>query len=198
MADPNHDHEAHLVTRILDRIDRIDDDAARELYPLVYAELRDIAENLMRGERAAHTLEPTALANEACLKMLGADARRLGSSAHFLAVSAQAMRQILVDHARKRNAAKRGGPEPRQRLTMTGIPDSSGAATQLDVLALNEALERIEAMDRRVASVVELRFFGGLTIAETSRALGVSHATVEDDWSFARAWLRREIGDAFS
>jgi RNA polymerase sigma factor (TIGR02999 family) len=199
MPDPDQaapGNEDHLVTQILGRINRLDDTAARELYPLVYAQLRELAEALMRSERSGHTLQPTALANEVYIKMLGANASRLSSRTHFLAVAAQAMRQILVDSARKKNAAKRGGGAA-QRLTMTGIPDSKGAVPEVDILALNEALERIESKDRRVASVVELRFFAGLTIAETARVLGVSHSTVEDDWSFARAWLRRELGDRF-
>lgn len=160
----------------------------------IYNELRSIAAAYMRQERAEHTLQPTALVNEAYLKLAGSTDLAAGGRSRFIGFAARAMRQVLVDNARAKGAAKRGGDW--RRITMAGMPDASKPFGTIDTLALDDALTRLSAIDPRVASVVELRFFGGLTIAEAAEALEVSTATVESDWAFARAWLKREIGDA--
>ncbi|MHC5211233.1 MAG: ECF-type sigma factor [Planctomycetota bacterium] len=156
----------------------------------VYAALHEIAEREFRREPAGHTLQPTALVNEAWLRV----ADRPGgyeSRSHFLGVAAKAMRHVLVDHARRRRAAKRGGDAERVTL-LTGDGGEADAPT-LDVLDLDEALARLERTDERLACVVELKFFAGLTIEEVAEALGVSHMTVSTDWRRARVWLAREL-----
>jgi RNA polymerase sigma factor (TIGR02999 family) len=164
-----------------------------ELLPLVYDELRSVAAAYMRRERIGHTLQPTALANEAYLRLVDDTRIEWKGRAQFLAIAARAMRQILVEHARAHGAAKRGGGRGRVSLS-----DSSGvfAAPQVDVLDLDETLEALAAVDPRKAQVVELRFFAGLTTEETAEVLHLSTTTVEDDWFFARAWLRRRMGEA--
>ena len=192
MPTPDHEINTH-VTALLGRVRSIGDEAAGELLPLVYDELRALAALHMRRERDDHTLQATALVNEVYVKLTNDRDARFANRAHFFGVAANAMRRILVDHARKHNAEKRGGGRVRERLTLCGLPDANDPARELDIVGLHEALEKIESMDKRVASVVELRFFGGLTIAETAGVLGVSHSTVEDDWAFARAWLRKQM-----
>jgi RNA polymerase sigma factor (TIGR02999 family) len=165
--------------------------ALDKLMGLVHQELRRIARRYMRGERAGHTLESAALVNEAYLRLI--DVKRIDwqNRAHFFAVAAQSMRRILVDHARNRNYAKRGGVQ--QKLSLSEV-DRFANKPDVDLVALDEALKTLTAMNEQLGRIVELKFFGGLTIEEAAEVLGVSHATVERDWSIARAWLRREIG----
>lgn len=162
------------------------------LHELLYDRLRELAGIYMQRERADHTLQPTALVNEAYLKLIRTPDREGGDRARFLGVAARAMRQVLVDHARGRHTDKRGGGWT--RVTLTGIGTRSGTDEAIDTLALDAALKKLESSDERAARVVELRFFGGMTIPEAASLLGVSHTTVESDWAFARAWIRREIG----
>ena len=178
------------VTQLLERWSGGDRAALDELMPLVYDELRRLAGNYLRRERADHTLEPTALVNEAYLLLVGQRNTRWQNRAQFIGVAANMMRRILVSHARAHNAAKRGG----QHFTVSlGEADRFGERPDVDLLAVHEALERLAAIDTQQARVVELKFFGGLTIEETAEVLGVSHTTVETDWKMARAWLRREL-----
>ena len=180
------------VTRMLREWSAGDASAADRLLPLVYAELRRIAAGYLRRERTGHTLQPTALVNEAWLR-LGNQASPWQNRAHFLGVAAGAMRRVLVDHARRRQAQKRGGRELRVTLT-DGM--TAGAGNELDLVRLDEALERLAALDGRQARMVTMRFFAGLTVEETAAALGVSEKTVKRDWSAARAFLHRELGGA--
>ena len=162
-----------------------------ELFPLVYAQLRDLARQQMSGERAGHSLQPTALVHEAWLRLGGHDAARFEGRAHFFGAAAESMRRILVDHARSRNAQKRGGTE-RQRLPLDAVELAAADDPGL-VLALDEILGRLEAQDERLAKVVRLRFWAGLGEKEVAEMLGVSERTVRSDWQLARAWLAREL-----
>lgn len=156
-----------------------------------YEELRRLARYYLGGERAGHTLQPTALVHEAFLKLASGSRKDWRSETHFQAVAASAMRQILVDHARQRATRKRGG----DRVRVTLAPDvGSAGEPDLDVLALDEAMRELAALDDRKSRVVELRFFGGMTCSEAAETLGISPKTVEADWSFARAWLHSRIG----
>jgi RNA polymerase sigma factor (TIGR02999 family) len=162
-----------------------------DLVPVVYDELRGLAAAVMRDERRAHTLQPTALANEAYLRLLGATNVEWKGRAQFLAIAARAMRQILVDHARARAAAKRGGD--RVRVTLSDTSTGGLGTPELDLLDLDEALAELAASDPRKAQVVELRFFAGLTMKEVAELLEIGQTTAEDDWYFAKAWLRRRL-----
>ena len=179
------------VTQLLLAWGAGDQTAADRLLPAVYAELRRQAGRAMRRESPENTLQATALVNEAYLRLI--DQRRVlwRNRAHFFGVAAHLMRRILVDHARERHAAKRGGGL--RPLTLSGVAAPSAADEGVDVLALHEALERLAALDPGQARLVELRYYGGLTIEETAEALGVSPATVKREWAIARAWLRREL-----
>lgn len=166
-----------------------------ELLPVVYEELRGLAGRYLSGERPGHTLQPTALVHEAYLRLGEGGAGAWEGRTHFYAVAASAMKRVLIDHARKRNAAKRGGG---QALRITFV---DGLREPLDVdvdgiLELNQALAKLARLDARQAQIVELRFFGGLTVGDVADHLGVSKRTVEGDWTHARAWLRRELSDA--
>jgi RNA polymerase sigma factor (TIGR02999 family) len=161
-----------------------------ELFPLVYAELRRIAAREMRREKPGRTLQTTALVHEAYLRLLKDASLSFESRAHFLGVAARAMREILIEHARARSARKRGGGAVRLTLDDLVAPVSSPS---IDVLALDEALQRLARLDERHARVVELRYFGGLSVEETAAALELSPATVKRDWTLARAWLFREL-----
>jgi RNA polymerase sigma factor (TIGR02999 family) len=156
------------------------------MLPLVYDELRRIAAGYMRRERPGHTLQPTALVHEAFMRLI--DQRRVDwkNRAQFIGLAAMMMRRILANHARRRAAAKRDGGA--DRLTVT-VGSAEGQESTLDVVALHEALDRLAAIDSRKGQIVELKFFGGLTTAEIAEVMGLSTATVERDWSFARAWL---------
>jgi RNA polymerase sigma factor (TIGR02999 family) len=168
-----------------------DEGALERLLPVVYDELRRLAAAYLRREGRGHTLQPTALAHEAWLRMVDATRVDWRDRAQFLAIAARMMRHVLVDHARAKKAAKRGGG--RERVTMADAAAPSGPVA-LDVLDVDEALKELADLDSRKARVVELRFFGGLTEKEAAHALGVSATTVEDDWRFARAWLHRRLG----
>jgi RNA polymerase sigma factor (TIGR02999 family) len=171
-----------------------DAQAGERLLPMVYEELHRQAARAMRREDDAHTLQPTALVHEAYLRLV--DQRRVEwkNRAHFFGVAAQAMRRVLVDHARGRLAEKRGGAL--QRVTLGDAGSEASTDAGLEVLALHEALERLAQLDADQARLVELRYFGGLGIDETAEALGVSAATVKREWAVARAWLRRELEGA--
>jgi RNA polymerase sigma-70 factor (ECF subfamily) len=158
--------------------------------PLVYDELRRVAARYIGRERPGQTLQATALVNEAFVRLVHEKARGFQNRSHFIAIAALSMRQILVQRARARNAAKRGGAPKRVTLDDSLMPESGPS---LDVLALDEALTRLAAMDATQARVVELRYFGGLTIEETAEALHSSPATVKREWAMARAWLKREL-----
>lgn len=182
------------VTRILYAIEDGDAKAATELLPLVYDQLRRIAQQRMAGERADHSLDATALVHEAYLKLIGDDgeALRWANRAHFFAAAAEAMRRILVDHARAKGRLKRGG----RRATLTLNVAAVGVEEQAEeIVALDEVLRRLEKQDRRMARIVSLRFFAGLSVEETALALELSPRTVKRDWSTARAWLYREMRD---
>ena len=166
-----------------------DPDAIARVAAIVHDELRDLASRILAHERPGQTLRTTALVNEAYAKLAVAGASYEGRG-HFLNTAARAMRQILVDYARTRSALKRGGGK--RPLPLDDVVDRL-ETDRVDLIALDEALTRLEAIDARKARVVELRYFAGLTIDDTADALGVSHTTVENDWRFARSWLHREI-----
>ena len=165
--------------------------ALEKLMPLVYSELRRLASAYLRRERAGHTLQPTALVNEAYLKLVDQRNAKWQNRAHFFGISAQLMRRILVDHARQHQAVKRGG-SALQRVSITSA-ETLVKQPEVDLLALNEALDELAKMDPQQERIVELKFFGGLSIEEIAEVLGVGHATVERDWKMARAWLRRQL-----
>ena len=162
------------------------------LFPLVYAELRRIAQGQMKGAGAGHTLQPTALINEAYLKLAKLPEHSTWTRPHFLAVASLAMRQVLVNHARDRARLKRGGGAAGARITLDGVEEPGRMADE-DMVALGEALDRLVALDARKARVVEMRFFGGMSVEEIGQALDVGTATVKRDWAMARAWLVREL-----
>jgi RNA polymerase sigma-70 factor (ECF subfamily) len=167
--------------------------AAEELFPRLYGELREIADRLLRGEVVGHTLQPTALVHEAWFKLAGPNAPRPVDREHFLALSARAMRQVLVDHARRRRTLKRGGAA----VDLTIADDRLGFAIPLDdLIAVDDALSRLGTQNERLARVVDLRFFAGLSEEETARALGVTTRTIQRDWAKARAWLHAELDGA--
>ena len=177
------------VTRLLQAWSDGDAAALDELLPVVYRELHRQAQRYMRGQSPGHTLQATALVNEAYLRLAGTDPVDWKSRAHFFGVAAKAMRSILVDHARARRASKRGGgAEP---VTLAAA-DEAGAK-QVEVLELDETLQRLADLDPRKANLVELRWFGGLSIEEAAEVLDVSPATAKREWRTARAWLRREL-----
>ena len=185
---------APSVTQLLVNWSHGDKTALDKMLPLVYNELRRIALNHMRRERSSHTLQPTALVHEAYLRLVDQKGVTWQNSAQFFSIASGMMRRILVNHAKKRQAAKRGG-------SIIKVPlDVAGAAERGDVrlIALDEALEELAARDTRKGRIVELKFFGGLTTKEIAEVLEVSSATVENDWRLARAWLYREMSNGQS
>ena len=183
------------VTRLLLAWRGGDGSALERLMPLVYDDLRRIARAHLRRERRGHTLEPTALAHEAYLKILREPGIDWQSRAHFLAIAALEMRRILVGHARRRRAAKRGGAETLVPLGEEAGPSPAGSSLHpVDLVDLDDALAALSRRSVRQGRVVEMRFFGGLNLEETAEVLAVSPATVKLDWSLARAFLRRELG----
>jgi RNA polymerase sigma factor (TIGR02999 family) len=178
------------VTQLLVDWSNGDEGALRELLPLVYDELHRLAETYMRRERPGHTLQPTALVHEAYLRLVDQTRVRWRNRAHFIGVAAQLMRRVAVKHAERHRAAKRGGGALRMPFDEAALP---GTASEEDVIALDEALERLKQLDPRQSRIVELRFFGGLTGKEMTAVLGVSQATLDREWRAARAWLRREL-----
>ncbi len=182
------------VTQILQSAGREDPGAANQLLPLVYEELRRLAQKQMANERPGQTIQATALVHEAYLRLVGSPNLEWESRAHFYASAARAMRQILVDRARRRQAVKHGGDRRRVGLEPLEIACEDSAFVGAEQLvALDEALDGLERVDPRKARIVMLRYFAGLTIQETARALNLSRTTVKDEWQFARAWLFSEM-----
>ena len=180
------------ITHLLKEWSDGDQQALEELTPLVYEELRQQARRYLRKERPNHSLQATALINEAFLRLIDVTDVQWQNRAHFFAIAAKLMRRILVDHARRRDAEKRGGPQV--CLTLDERL-ATASESDVDVLAIDEALDKLAMIDEQQARVVELRFFSGLTVEETATALGISAKTVKRDWAVARAWLKREIGE---
>jgi RNA polymerase sigma factor (TIGR02999 family) len=178
------------ITQLLARLSANDEEARAKLLPIVYKELRRLAQQCMRRERPDHTLEPTALVHEAYLRLVQIEDLDWESRTHFFGIAAHLMRQVLVDHARAHLAAKRGG-----QVAKVSLDDKLVYSTEksTEVLALDEALVHLSAKDARLSQVVELHFFGGLTFDQIAQILSVSTKTVQRDWQLARAWLRAEI-----
>lgn len=178
------------ITELLQRWRGGDPRALEQLVPLVYRELRQLAQHLMLRERPEHTLEATALVHEAYLRLCGKDHPRWEDRAHFFAVAAQAMRRVLIDHARRLKFAKRGGGQAPLSLDETA---TLSASTAREFVALDDALNALEGVDPALRQIVELRFFGGLTIPDVAHYLGLSPATVKREWRTAKAWLYAEM-----
>jgi RNA polymerase sigma factor (TIGR02999 family) len=179
------------ATRLIEAIDKGDPHAARQLLPLVYDELRKLAVQRMAQEKPGQTLQATALVHEAYLRLTDNDESvHWNSRGHFFAAAAEAMRRILIDNARRKQSLKAGGDRER-----VDLPDVEPAveACGIDLLALDEAMERLDRKDRRKADLVKLRFFAGLSNEEAARVLGISSSTADNDWAYARAWLRLEM-----
>lgn len=180
------------ITSVLQAISQGNHEATDRLMPLVYDEMRDLAAQYMRQQPLGHTLRSTALVNEAYLKLCGQNHEDWRSRTHFFAAGAQAMRRILVDHARGKSRQKRGGELRRVEFDEDLLGTSQ---RDEDILALDEALTKLAELDPRQARIVEMRFFGGLTVQEVAEALGISRRTVELEWAMIRAWLRRELSE---
>jgi RNA polymerase sigma-70 factor, ECF subfamily len=180
------------VTRLLNALGA-HDAAVPGVLPLVYDELRRLAGHYLRRERHDHTLQPTALVHEAYMRLAAQDRVRWRNRAHFVGVAAQLMRRVLVDHARANQAAKRGGGD-----TRVPVDESSASSPEMsvDVFALDQALTRLATVDPRQARIVELRYFGGLTVEEVAELLEISPATIKREWQMARAWIHRELRPA--
>jgi RNA polymerase sigma-70 factor (ECF subfamily) len=178
------------ITQLLERWSQGDEEALDQLMPLVYAELHRLAGAYLRRERGDHTLQPTALVNEAYLKLVRQRNIHWQNRAQFFGVAAQLMRRILVDHARANYADKRGGDRVNVSLKNIG---AFGTQPTADILALHDVLNRLAEIDPDQSRIVELRFFGGLTIEEAAEVMEVSHSTVEREWKIAKAWLKREL-----
>jgi RNA polymerase sigma factor (TIGR02999 family) len=195
------------VTQLLAQWRDGDERAFAQLSALMYEELRELAQRHLRRERSNHTMQKTALVNEAFMRLVGQQAVDWQSRAHFIGLASKLMRRVLVDYARARLADKRGGgvgvlsldemaaPEPDEApdTTPTALQHLD-AHTQEEVSAIDQALQRLEQIDARQAQIVEMRYFGGLTVEQTAEAVGISEATVKREWTLARAWLRRELG----
>jgi len=179
------------VTMLLAEMNLGHRDALARLIPLVYRELRRLAGSYLRDERIGHTLQPTALVHEAFLRLAGQDRANWQNRAQFIGVAAQLMRRILVDYARRRAAGKRGGVAV--RLDADHFQASAGPQSLEVILAVDEVLGMLEQVDPQQARVVELRYFGGLSVEETAQALGISPRTVKGDWALAKAWLRNRL-----
>src|SRR5436190_6607706 len=191
--EPNEQPAAGDVTTLLQAWSDGDTQALDRLIPLVYDELHRMALRYLAGERSHMSLQATALVNEVCLRLLGWDQARWQNRDHFFGVSAQMMRRVLVDIARRRRADCRGGPAA-IHVSLDAV-DLPAPEADLDLVAVDAALEKLAAEDPRKAQVVELRFFGGLSMEQTAQTLGVSLRTAHSDWAFARAWLYRELTD---
>jgi RNA polymerase sigma factor (TIGR02999 family) len=177
------------VTRILENIEHGNRKAADELLPLVYEELRKLAAAKMTSQPADHTLQPTALVHEAWLRLAGAEARFEGRT-HFFAAAAEAMRHILVDHARRKSALRHGGDQQRVEFNEAGI---TAPNNDDQILAVNDALEKFAGQNKLGAELVKLRYFGGMTLAEAAQALSISDRTADNYWAYAKVWLVREM-----
>jgi RNA polymerase sigma factor (TIGR02999 family) len=177
------------VTGLLQRWVRGDDKALGDLVPVVYQELRRLAHHQLQSERADHTLQSTALVNEAFLRLLGSQPAELQNRGHFIAVASRLMRQILVDYARSRGASKRDAGCRIDIEALANLPVQGDA----QLVALDDALQELSRLDQRQSKIVEMKFFGGLSVPEISEVLGLSHSTVERDWATARVWLHRQM-----
>ena len=187
------DAQTHEVTQLLRRVDEQEAGAAEELMSLVYGQLRRVAQTRMSAERTGHSLEATDLVHEAYLRLTGPNGEQpsWANRAHFYHAAGEAMRRILIDHARKRGRKKRGGELKRAAsnvLDLAAAEDNSE-----EILALDEAFQRLESEDPRIGKIVRLRFFAGLSVDDTAQALGISRRTVIRDWTYARAWLFQEL-----
>ena len=171
-----------------------DQHARDQVFGIVHSRLREIAANLLQGQRPDHTLEPNALVNELCIRLFGSQKINYNDRAHFFAVAAQTMRRILIDHARAGLAEKRGGEQ--QRVSLSGVDGLAPVSLNEDILDLDEALSKLATLDPRAAEVVELRFFGGLEENQVAEVLGVSAITVKRDWKAARAWLAGQLSSS--
>jgi RNA polymerase sigma factor (TIGR02999 family) len=198
------------VTQLLAQWRDGDERAFAELSALMYEELRQLAQRHLRRERSDHTIQKTALVNEAFVRLVGQQAVDWQSRAHFIGLASKLMRRVLVDYARARLADKRGGGAGVLSLDEIAAPQADDAPdttptalqhldahTQEEVSAIDQALQRLEQLDARQAQIVEMRYFGGLTVEQTAEAIGISAATVKREWTLARAWLRRELGKGF-
>ena len=188
------DNNLPRVTRLLEDVRDGDAEASSRLLGLVYDELRQIAQRHLGRERKGHTLQATALVHEAYVKMLGHQSARIEGRAHFFSIASRAMRQVLIDYARRRGAEKRGGDWARTDLDDGSFSEFFAMEGRTgDLLELDRALDRLDAMDSRLRQVVEFRFFGGMTEDEIAEVLGVTTRTVQRDWAKARAWLYKEL-----
>ncbi len=185
---PAAERSSREVTRLLSAVAAGDPVAPTRLFDLIYDHLRSLARARMAGERRGHTLQATALVHEAYVRLLGRSAEEWTGREHFFRAAAEAMRRILVDYARARNADKRGGGKA--ALSISGVADLASDAEPAGILALDDAIVRLERVDAQAAAIVRLRFYAGLNERETAESLGVSERTVRRDWSFARGWLR--------
>jgi RNA polymerase sigma factor (TIGR02999 family) len=181
------------VTMLLARAQQGDRRATDELFPIVYSELKHLAQKFLKGESKAQTLQATALVHEAYMRLIGPEEVTWENRAHFFGAAAQAIRRILTDHARERNRLKRGAGVKPSALDESLVMSSESPS--VDIPALDAALTRLAAIDEQKARVVELRFFAGLSVDQTAAALGVSPSTIARDWQFARAWLARELAE---
>ena len=179
------------VTLLLTQVRDGNQEAANQLIPLIYKELRQMAGACMRGERPGHTLQATALVNEAYMRMVGSRPVEWQNRAHFFAIAAHTMREVLLDYARRSRAAKRGGADARQVDLDEAFPIASDKLEE--VIAIDEALERLAQIDPRQSRIVELRFFAGLNVEEAAEVMGVSPKTIKREWRSAKAWLHREM-----
>ncbi len=184
---------AESISWLLDRVDSADRTSLTRIFPMIYDDLRNVAKRDMAAERVSHTLQPTALANEAFLKIRRGESS-VNSREHLLALAAIAMRRILVDHARRRDASKRGGQSHPERVELLDQESLIGTR-DVEILEFDELLIQLSELDPRRARVVELRFFAGMSNDEIAAAMGIARSTVAEDWAIARAWLRAQLGD---
>ncbi len=185
------DTEPTDITRLLDAASGGDPRAAQELLPLVYDQLRKAAQQQMAAERPDHTLQATALVHEAYIRLVGSHQTTWESRAHFYVAAAEAMRRILIEHARKRTRIKRGGGHKRVPLSAVYLAED---ARPEEIVSVDAAIRRLEKRDSRMAKIVRLRFFAGLSVEETAQILGLSDRSVRREWALARAWLHRQLG----
>lgn len=182
------------ATKLLSELTTGQRDDPSKLTSMMYEEMRTLAKKMMASERANHTLQPTALVHEVFLRLINASGLDIQSEDHFFLLAARVMRRVLIDHARSSHRLKRGGNNHQVPLTVVS-PEFEGPINPADLMAIDEALERLRELDERKAKVVELRFFGGLDEAVTARILGIARSTASSDWRFARAWLLNELSN---
>lgn len=184
------------ITQILQRVSHGDRLATEELLPLVYAELRRQAEIQMAGERADHTLQATALVHDAYIRLVSRNSIDWDSAAHFYAAAARAMRRLLVDHARAKSAEKRGGAWTRIEMSDVRAADGIGGISSQELLELDDALVKLEGCDEQVAELVRLRLYGGLSVTEAAKAMGISRTVAYDLWDYATSWFKVELAES--